>query len=592
MVSRPIHRFVAVLLLGICWLAGFTQKSLADSPVEAKYDNFAALRLRMERIAQSNLAELSSLGESKKGREVLMLTLGKEDATAKPAWLILGSVQGTDLAAGELTLQAVELLLSQASGEPRDAKAKAEKLLQRVTLYVIPRPSPDASERYFAKLQYESSLNARPRDDDRDGETNEDPADDLDGNGIITMMRVESPVGDWITHPEDDRVLIKADPKKNELGKYLLYSEGVDNDGDGKWNEDGLGGVDFNLNYTFKYPFFEAGAGANQVSEPETRAVADFAFNHPNIAAVISFSPQDNIHHPWKPNSSAENSKYKSTLLSADAPYQEKLVSLFQKAIKLQDAPSAAKEDGAFAPWAYFHFGRWSLSTRPWWVPKVSPERLAEVRAERAGKKEESPSEEKSGEKEGRGADDLNALRWLEVEQIDGFINWKAVDHPDFPGQKVEVGGFKPYVLTNPPVRLLKGLADQHVQAWTEAAGLLPKLSLPEVKCKPVGAGLYRLTLVVRNDGFLPTMPAHGKASKLLHDLQYELKLPEGVNIYEGHPRGKLPVLSGQGGHAERTWLLLGGDKARGALQITVSSPSVGTVSKQIDFPPSTKPAK
>ncbi len=47
----------------------------------------------------------------------------------------------------------------------------------------------------------------------------------------------------------------------------------------------------------------------HQVSEIETRAVTDFAYAHSNIAAVFSFSPNDNLNHPWKEGKKASPAK-------------------------------------------------------------------------------------------------------------------------------------------------------------------------------------------------------------------------------------------------------------------------------------------
>ena len=90
---------------------------------------------------------------------------------------------------------------------------------------------------------------------------NEDGYDDLDGNGKITWMRVESPVGDHTTHPDDPRVLIKADITKGEKGNYLVDAEGLDNDKDNLFNEDGEGGVSLNKNLSYKHPSFTPGSG-------------------------------------------------------------------------------------------------------------------------------------------------------------------------------------------------------------------------------------------------------------------------------------------------------------------------------------------
>jgi len=52
-------------------------------------------------------------------------------------------------------------------------------------------------EQYFAALRYERTGNATVTDDDRDGKTNEDAPDDLDADGKITWMRIESPIGEY-----------------------------------------------------------------------------------------------------------------------------------------------------------------------------------------------------------------------------------------------------------------------------------------------------------------------------------------------------------------------------------------------------------
>ncbi len=63
----------------------------------------------------------------------------------------------------------------------------------------------------------------------------------------------------------------------------------------------------------FNYQYFSPNAGVHQVSELETRTAAEFIFNHQNIGAVFSFSPNDNLTTPWKteprrPGTTAESS--------------------------------------------------------------------------------------------------------------------------------------------------------------------------------------------------------------------------------------------------------------------------------------------
>jgi hypothetical protein len=80
----------------------------------------------------------------------------------------------------------------------------------------------------------------KTRNDDLDDQEDEDGANDLDGNGFITQMRVKDPQGTWIPVPGDPGLLKKANTQKGDKGIYKLYTEGTDDDGDGKYNEDGL----------------------------------------------------------------------------------------------------------------------------------------------------------------------------------------------------------------------------------------------------------------------------------------------------------------------------------------------------------------
>jgi hypothetical protein len=110
------------------------------------------------------------------------------------------------------------------------------KILETKTFYIIPSINPDAQEQFSAKLKFERSGNDVDTDDDRDGRLNEDPFEDLNNDGQITWMRIEDPTGAYIISKEDPRVMVKADPNKGEVGKYILLSEGIDNDKDGVFN--------------------------------------------------------------------------------------------------------------------------------------------------------------------------------------------------------------------------------------------------------------------------------------------------------------------------------------------------------------------
>ncbi|KKK64612.1 hypothetical protein LCGC14_2982430, partial [marine sediment metagenome] len=298
------------------------------------------------------------------------------------------------------------------------------KLLGRLTVYVIPRPAPDACEAFFRQPFDERSGNERPRDDDHDGQLDEDGPDDLNGDGLITMMRVEDPTGSYMPHPDDARVMIEADPAKGQQGRYRLFVEGYDNDKDEQQGEDPAGGVALNRNFTFRYPYFGQGAGPHQISEPETRAVADFAFSHPNIAAVLSFTPEDNLMKPWKPKSDEPTSGIITAVLSDDAAYLDHLAEQYAEIHGGEDPPESPKGEGSLSEWAYFHYGRWSLGCRGWWIPKVETE--AETDDEKTSDDETSEEETSKEEASDDEASDDEASKEDKSKEQDGKADVNA----------------------------------------------------------------------------------------------------------------------------------------------------------------------
>ncbi len=575
------------------WLA--TTSPLDAQDLEGSEDRGAiggyadddALRSELESIARdSDLATLSSLATTQGNRKVWLLTLGQGDPHSRPAMLVVGNTFPPHIAGSEIAWRLARRLVDRAATD-----AQIRQFLTEQTIYVIPRPSPDATMAFFADPHYERGANVRATDDDRDGRLNEDPPEDLNGDGLITSMRVETPAGSYLPHPEDPRVLIEADPQQDEIGRWELYSEGVDNDGDRALNEDGAGGVVFNRNFTFEYPYFASGAGPHQISEPETRAAADFAFAHPNIYLVFAFSPHDNLMHPWKAESGG---RIKKSLLPDDGPFATRMAESYQQKMDRQGAPASPPAGGSFVHWAYFHFGRWSLGARAWWIPEVSKEEQAEEEEEEADAKagpssSDSSNQDASGdgsaEPDTRGAEDLRALAWFDEQAIDGFVDWTPVEHPDFPGKKVEVGGFRPFMRMNPPGKQLDALAEQHADFLLEVARLKAKLALVVDDVQALGAGVFRVRVTLTNQGYLPTVSAMGELSRVVPRLQMRIELPEQARLVSGVPRVAVPRLTGGGGRHEQEWLIALPKQAKASkVRVVAGSSNVGSVETTFDL--------
>ena len=69
--------------------------------------------------------------------------------------------------------------------------------------------------------------------------------------------------------------------------------EGRDDDGDGRYNEDGPGGVDLNRNFPvgWKGPMQDPVSGRWPLSEPAAKALADLAMSRRTAAAVFARRP-------------------------------------------------------------------------------------------------------------------------------------------------------------------------------------------------------------------------------------------------------------------------------------------------------------
>ncbi len=166
----------------------------------------------------------------------------------------------------------------------------AEILRDDVLVYVLPRMCPDGAERILDSARYVRS-NAR---DDRVGYTA--PywrRADVDGDGLALLMRKVDPAGDFVASHEHPGLLL---PRRIEdHGPFFsVYPEGFVENWDGFTVPSATlmsdNAVDMNRNFPHGWAAEpqQLGAGRYATSEPESRAVTDFASRHPNIFAWLS----------------------------------------------------------------------------------------------------------------------------------------------------------------------------------------------------------------------------------------------------------------------------------------------------------------
>ncbi|MBK5215176.1 MAG: peptidase, partial [Flavobacteriaceae bacterium] len=395
-----------------------------------------------------------------------------------------------------------------------------QEALETTTFYVFPNMSPDAYSQYHSSLKYERRGNATKEDQDRDGSISEDPYEDLNKDGFITQMRVTSVMGNYKVHPTDARILVKADRAKGESGNYLVFSEGIDNDKDEKFNEDLEEGIAFNANFTYKFPVFQPLSGDYPVSQKETRALVDYLFDQWNIFAFVTFSPANNLSEPLKFNEEVAKKRVLASMTKKDVAINKMVSDAYNKIVS-QKAFQQDNQgtDGDFFQWAYFHFGRLSFSTPGWWVPEVKDEKSNT-------KEEKEDSQNKKAEDKDKPlvTKETNFMAWATQQGLkDVFIPWTSINHPDFPDQKVEVGGIKPFVMYNPPFKMADSIAITHTNFILKLAEMQPKLEFHHIKTEKLGGGLTRITADLFNNSPLPTHSELGEKSRWLQKIRIDI---------------------------------------------------------------------
>lgn len=521
------------------------------------------------RRAAPQLIQVSIIAESPGGFSVQVVRLAAgADADARPALLVIANAAGPHVVGSEIALGVIRTL---ATGYGADSAVK--RLLDRRTIYLIPRANPDAAEGMFARPMVERTRNAMPLDDDHDGAVDEDGPEDLNGDGLITLMRVSDSAGEWMADSADPQLLRRVDRGKGQVGTYRVYPEGRDTDHDERWNEDPPGGVDVNRNLTYGYEFFSEASGSGPLATPESRAIAQFFVDHPNVTAVYVLGPQDNLIKAWeykKEGGSSDGPPQPLTsIMENDEPYFVEVSKHYQKLTGFDQGPASADLNGDPLSFSYYHMGRFAWGTRPWWIPE--PPADTSKTAPKADPKDSLK-------------DERNALRWLRANRPDAVLKWTEIANPDFPGQKVEIGGFRPFALINPPDSLLDTLTTVQTRLVRELADLLPSLAIRDVKVEQVGAGVFRVKARIVNQGYLPTVSQLGGRVRWPQRIRVELKT-DGQQIESGRKIQLLEAIPGSGGWSEVSWVVSGRPDSR--VTLSASSPVTGSVTQAITLHPS-----
>ncbi|MBW6534285.1 MAG: hypothetical protein K0B11_04715 [Mariniphaga sp.] len=605
--------------LALCFiLAPALMSSAQSSSSGTKYHNVKEVQQMLKEIQQKNAVNtrLHTIATSPGGEPVTILEIGSSQ-TGVPAIFVGANFEGNIPISTEGALRLAKMLTDSAS------------YTEGLKWYIMPNPNPDAAKSFFAGVKYGRSVNDFEINNDVDESVNEDGYDDLNGDGYITQMRVKSPDGTHLISKNDLRIMVRADAGKGERGEYNIYLEGIDNDGDGQFNEDGEGGINVGIAFPHLFPAGNKEAGLYPGQTPEVYGILRFIFDRPEIAMVYTMGSSNFCLVPPKGGRKGEANldriklpgRY-ARMLNADEnqtftmdeviemvkevvpagmevtpsmvagmlglgavvnPLEDDLKFYSKFSVEYKEYLKAKKfsienldpepaKDGSFELWAYYHLGVPSFSMNLFSAPKVKEEKNEE---DNSISLEEV--EKKSIEKEGELSDREKALlAWSEKEwDGNGFVEWEKFQHPDL--GEVEIGGFVPYLETTPKPEHVDSLLAVQLPWLLQLTKKMPEISFAKEELTELGSGVYKLELFVENNGTLSYPIAMGQRNRqpapLIVVLDGDFEILEGL---------KRTPLGSIGGNQVRkfTWLISTNKKAE--ISAKLESAVFGEKVKQI----------
>lgn len=541
-----------------------------------------------------DIVDLYSVGKSFEGRDIWQITItnkktGKD--TDKPAMFIEGNRHSGEVTAAECALWFADHIIRGYGTDPG-----LTKLVDTKAIYVRVKNNPDGSELYLNTAQSNRST-VRPYDDDRDGLLDEDPPEDLDGDGFILQVRkkVEPGKGTMTIDPNDPsgRLMVRAPAGK---GDYIVQAEGIDNDGDGRVNEDGVGGLDLHRNYPENWRpmpgrdltgrgWTQGGAGEYPLSETETRAVFTFLLEHPNVSVVQtmdttvpmllhgpstsrmseSMFPEDMKIYQYFDEQGKKITGYAS---AGDTYYdyanlgrgdREMRARAAEMGFEIPDEPQGRPLFGHSPDFGYLYYGAVWYGDELWNGGRL-----------------------KDYDGDGR-VTELESLRFID-EELGGryFKPWTKAHHPVL--GEVEIGGFNPkFWRQNPPVELLEEWIEKEARFNLLLAQSLPQVKVLSAEVNPVRkeADTYEIVAVFTNEGFLPTALKMADRVKIVRPDAVSVRLPAGAELAGGRARQEIGYLR-QNERKEVRWKFKLKSGASGEAEVAIQSTRGGLDRKAV----------
>ncbi len=529
------------------------------------------------------------MARTPEGRDLWLLAIGPEPTRTRPAVWVDGNIHAGELAGSSVALAIAEdMLRLHLQPESVDLPPALVERLRDVIFYVMPRMSPDGAEQV---LRTGRTVRSVPRDDRPSRGAPRWVPGDVDGDGLALAMRVVDPTGELVEAREFPGLLVER-TLEDEGPFYKLYPEGHIEHFDGKRIPSpfflGDNPIDLNRNFPWSWaPWHEQiGAGPFPASEPESRAVVEFATAHPEIYAWLNLHTFGGVLiRPPGDHADAKMDQEDLAIFRQVEAWMTELtgyptVSGYEEFLYEPDKPLR----GDLSEFAYNQRGALAYVVELWDLFK----RLGMERPAKFVQYYERVSRA-----------DLVKLAWWDKDENEGrsFPPWRKFDHPQL--GPVEIGGIDPRVgIWNPPLHELAALCSSQAQVFLRVASLMPRLRIAAIERTPIVGDLVRVVVRIENDGYLGTFGVPSAKKLDFNEPLYARATCEGCTLVDptaahqvlahldGWGRGRftganLPAYPGTRGNTGATWATYV-VRGTGEIAITVGSCRAGFLSARI----------
>jgi hypothetical protein len=560
--------FISVILS----IAGLSPAKEGATTLRDGYLTHEMLTERMTDLQRDHpdLVTITQYGTSQEGRPLWMADVSSkpEDENTRPALLIIAGADASHLMGTELAIRALELMIK-----------NHPEALDDVDVLMIPRANPDGVEAALANPMGLASGTRRIIDADRDGFFDEDPPRDMNGDGIISQMRIlETSVKDPATHladPSDPRLTITPDPTKNDRATFRVMIEGKDTDGDGLYAEDGSGEVLLDRNFMHLWPEHSLEAGPHQVSERESKAIADLVIANPRIIAAVVYGPHDTVISLPDSKGKDSSGRIPRELHPGDVQLHKDLAAMYTTTTG-QTRSSDHGNEGSLHGWLYAHRGIPTIATTGWGRPDPALEENEltdeETTDETIEETDEHLETEANEPVEPRNAEEAAWLSYSDLDRSgDGFIEWTPFEHPQL--GTVHIGGFTPGFMTTPPIEVIEELAPKHADLYQTLSAARNRIVIEGPEVESIGSGIHRIRIAMVNEGDMPTLTAMGRESRTVRPIAVRIDVPID-RILEGSRIVLVRGLDGKGARRTIEWMVRADETP---ISVDIDDPANGT---------------